>query len=156
MPVAFLTPGAVLQVQHFQILCRPEDPTLHIPFPFGTFSCSGMLTYPHTQEKNHIFVPCGEYYAPLLRLTSSTGCMAATPVHSSRVPVSVASRVSSGPEQLGNPCECILSGVIRRSRAGVQSGGVPWAALLGWRFSIYNFPTKNRSLCPSHRRLFGP
>lgn len=49
-------------------------------------------------------------------------------------------------EQPGNRCECAQSGVIGRSRVGVESGGVPWA-LLGWRFSIYNFPTKNRLPC---------
>lgn len=145
MPVAFLTRGAVLQVQHSQILCRPEDPTLHIPSPLGAFSCFGMLTCRHTPKENHISGSCGEYCALLLRLTSATGCMAATPVGSR---LGCLKRLFRQ-EQPGSPC------VIRRSRVGVESGGVPWA-LLGWRFSIYNFPTKNRSPCPSHRRLFGP
>lgn len=146
MPVAFLTPGAVLQVQHSQILCRPEDPTLHIPSPLGAFSRFGMLTYRHTLKENHNCGPCGEYCALLLRLTSATGCMAATPVHSSRGPVSAASRVSSGKSSQGTGASAhslASSGGVER---GVESGGVPWA-LLGWRFSIYNFPTKNRLPC---------
>lgn len=162
-----------------QILCRPEDPTLHIPFPLYTFSFFTMLTSPHTHEKKkHFCGPCGEYCALLLRLTSATGRMAATLVCSS-VPMG-SRRISQSPRQvftLAEPGESVSeatfsrprtanrplrvhvvhSCITRRSRAGVESGGVPWA-LLGWRFSIYNFPTRNRPPCFSYppRRLFGP
>lgn len=106
-----------------QILCRPEDPTLHIPFPLYTFPFFTMLTSSHTHEKKHFSGPCGEYCALLLRLTSATGRMTATPVHSS-VPVG-SCRISRsprqvftlaepresaseahGPEQPTDPCEC--------------------------------------------------
>lgn len=75
MPVAFLTPGTLLQVQQHSF-SNPEEPSLHV---------LSLLCHPHTHARRraHLLPPrC----APLLRLTRA-------------LVVSAASSLSSGPEQ---------------------------------------------------------
>lgn len=111
-----------------QILCRPEDPTLHIPFPLYTFSFFTMLTSPHTHEKKNTFV------APAANIVLYCFALQALPAAWQRhwcvalspwVPVESLSRLdrysrwpsleslclrllSHGPEQPTDPCECTL------------------------------------------------